>query len=236
MTYCLIVDNKAFELAELLRLVNALDLLEQFNDETVGLDDLMTYDINDLIQLGLSSDRAQQLIDDIEKEVIRKRELLTTLIHFKSEELYDRLVKIGYKPTEVHSMDHNVLKKIDISSFPERMKILKKIQMVSDADAQEEKEREARRIQEHQEKEARRIQEQIENEVREIHEQKDEEVRTIQEQKEVEATNIPEDKEREAKRIQVQHEAQAVEKTEEPIYKIQGNFICSGFFVDDVER
>ena len=50
MTYCLIVDNKAFELAELLRLVNALDLLEQFNDETVGLDDLMTYDINDLIQ------------------------------------------------------------------------------------------------------------------------------------------------------------------------------------------
>merc|ERR1712110_609498 len=129
---------------------------------TVGLDDLMTYDINDLIQLGLPSDRAQQLIDDIEKEVIRKRELLTVLKQCKCEELYDGLVKIGYKPTEVSSMDHNVLKKIDISSFPERKKIFKKIRMVNDADAQEEKEREARRIQEHQEKEARSIQEQIE--------------------------------------------------------------------------
>ena len=53
------------ELEELLRSLKALDLITLFDDEKVGIDDLMSFDLNDLTQLGLSLDRAQQLQEEL---------------------------------------------------------------------------------------------------------------------------------------------------------------------------
>ena len=127
--------------------MNALDLLELFNDQKVGKNVLMTCDLNDLLSLGISLERAQQLHGDLIKEINRRieenkrrNELLAALKHFNSEELYDDLVKIGYTSKEVHSMDHDVLKKIGLS-FVERKNVLTKIKNVNDAKVKAEKER-----------------------------------------------------------------------------------------------
>ena len=145
--YYVIEDGKDFEFEELLQIVNALEFLELFKNEKVGKNELMACDLNDLISLGISLERAQQLHGDLAKETDRRIEetkrrnqLLTTLKHFNCEELYDDLVKIGYRNTDVHSMDHDVLKKIGLS-FLERKSILTKIKDVNDAKVKAEKER-----------------------------------------------------------------------------------------------
>ena len=125
LSYSIIGGYK--ELEELLRSLKALDLITLFDDEKVGIDDLMSFDLNDLTQLGLSLDRAQQLQEEVITEKRRISELLTALKGSDCMEVYDTLVKMGYASVEVYSMDHYVLKKIGLS-FPERKKFLAKIQ------------------------------------------------------------------------------------------------------------
>ena len=145
MTYSIIEDNKEQDLEKLLHSVNALDLVEFFKDEEMGIDDLISCDLNDLIELGLPSDRAQQFHEDLTKETKRKNELLATLKHFNSEKLYDELVKIGCTSKDVYSMDHGDLKKIGLS-FMERKEVLTKIKTICDADEKERKAQVAKKI------------------------------------------------------------------------------------------
>ena len=107
--------------------MKALDLITLFDDEKVGIEDLMSFDLNDLTQLGLSLDRAQQLQEELIREKRRISELLTALKGSDCMEVYDTLVKMGYASVEVYSMDHDALKKIGLS-FLERKKFLAKIQ------------------------------------------------------------------------------------------------------------
>ena len=138
MTYSIIEDNKEQDLEKFLHSVNAIDLVEFFKDEEMGIDDLISCDLNDLIQLGLPSDRAQQFHEDLTKETKRKNELFATLKYFNSEKLYDELVKIGCTSKDVYSMDHGDLKKIGLS-FMERKEVLTKIKTICDADEKERK-------------------------------------------------------------------------------------------------
>jgi len=147
-------NGKDSEFKELLQLVNALDLLELFNDEKVGKNELMACDLNDLRSLGISFERAQQLHGDLTKETKRrndetdrKRGLLEALKHFHCEELYDDLIKIGYTSQSLNyndsfdrlryfSIDHDALKKIGLS-FAERKKVLTNIQERKERDEKE---------------------------------------------------------------------------------------------------
>ena len=73
--------------------MNALDLLELFNDQKVGKNVLMTCDLNDLTSLGISLERAQQLHGDLIKEINRRIEENTRRIE---ENKLEELKKSGY--------------------------------------------------------------------------------------------------------------------------------------------
>ena len=91
-------------------------------------------DTNDLKNMGISSDRAQQLHKDIEKEMDRKKRLYQKLKDVKCDKVYEKLVKTGYTSEEVLSTDHDVLRKIGLS-FPERKEVLSEIQAFKDVKA-----------------------------------------------------------------------------------------------------
>ena len=114
---------------DVLRQLNALDLLENFENEGITMKDLNRYDHNDLEQLGISSDRAFQLQKDIQQELARRRNLHQTLKEAGCDELYKKLVETGYRSIEVVSMNHDVLKGIGLLLL-ERKNILEKIKNV----------------------------------------------------------------------------------------------------------
>ena len=93
--------------------------------------DFRGLDLDDFIQLGIPSDRAQQLQEDLTKLTKRKTELLAALESFGSSDLYDDLAKIGCTSDDVYAMDHEVLKKIGLS-FMERKRVLTKIKTKRD--------------------------------------------------------------------------------------------------------
>ena len=125
-------NNKELELEELLRSINAIDLLERFRNERISVDDLIKLDANDL-KFFAPSDRAEQLHGDIQKENERKIRLRQKLKDVKCHDLYNRLLKIGYTSEKVFSTDHDTLKSIGLS-FMERKNVLKKIQSKKDED------------------------------------------------------------------------------------------------------
>ena len=114
---------------DVLRHLNALDLLENFENEGITMKDLNRYDHNDLEQLGISSDRAFQLQKDIQQELARRRNLHQTLKEAGCDELYKKLVETGYRSIEVVSMNHDVLKGIGLLLL-ERKNVLEKIENV----------------------------------------------------------------------------------------------------------
>ena len=120
------------QLEEMLHSLNALDLLELFTKESINEDNLRDFDANDFKNLGISGLRAKQLYRDIRKEEWRKDGLRERLNEVKCEDLYHRLVKIGYTSDEVFSMDHDDLKEAGIFSFPKRKEILERIQNAKD--------------------------------------------------------------------------------------------------------
>ena len=120
------------ELEQLLHSLNALDMLELFTTEGINYDNLRDFNINDFKHIGISRLRAKQLYRDIRKEEWRKDILRERLKDVKCEDLYDRLVKIGYTSDEVFSMDHDDLKEVGIFSFPKRKEILERIQTSKD--------------------------------------------------------------------------------------------------------
>ena len=135
LPFSLLEGNKESGLEDLLRSVDALDLLTFFNGEGIIYEDhIKNMDTNDLKNMGISSDRAQQLHRDIEKETNRKKRLYQKLKDVKCDKVYEKLVKTGYTSEEVLSTDHDVLKKIGLS-FPERKEVLSKIQAFKDVKA-----------------------------------------------------------------------------------------------------
>ena len=114
---------------DVLRQLNALDLLENFENEGITMKDLNRYEHNDLEQLGISSDRAFQLQKDIQQELARRRNLHQTLKEAGCDELYKKLVETGYRSIQVGSMNHAVLKGIGLL-LPERKTVLEKIENV----------------------------------------------------------------------------------------------------------
>ena len=120
------------ELEEVLRSLNALDLLELFTKEEINENHLTDFHISDFKKIGIPRLRAKQLYRDIRKEVWRKSKLRQRLIDVKCEDLYDRLVKIGYTSDEVFCMEDDDLKEIGITSYPKRKEILERIQAARD--------------------------------------------------------------------------------------------------------
>ena len=120
------------ELEEVLRSLNALDLLELFTKEEINENHLTDFHISDFKKIGIPRLRAKQLYRDIRKEVWRKSKLRQRLIDVKYEDLYDRLVKIGYTSDEVFCMEDDDLKEIGITSYPKRKEILERIQAARD--------------------------------------------------------------------------------------------------------
>ena len=114
---------------DVLRQLNALDLLENFENEGITMKDLNRYDHNDLEQLGISSDRAFQLQKDIQQELARRRNLHQTLKEAGCDELYKKLVETGYRSIELVSMNHDVLRGIGLQLL-ERKNVLEKIENV----------------------------------------------------------------------------------------------------------
>ena len=128
-----ILDNNVeMPLEEMLHSLNALDMLELFTKQSINEDNLRDFDANDFKNLGISRLRAKQLYRDIRKEEWRKDRLRERLKDVKCEDLYDRLVKIGYTSDEVFSMDYDDLKEAGIFSFPKRKEILERIQTAKD--------------------------------------------------------------------------------------------------------
>ena len=107
-------------------------MLELFTKEGIDEDNLRDFNINDFKNIGISRLRAKQLYRDIRKEEWRNDRLRERLKDVKCEDLYDRLVKIGYTSDEVFCMEDDDLKEIGITSYPKRKEILERIQAARD--------------------------------------------------------------------------------------------------------
>ena len=125
-------NNKELELEELLRSINAVDLLERFRNVGINVDDLIKLDANDL-NFFAPLDRAEQLHRDIQKEIERRIRLLQKLKDVKCDDLYNRLLKIGYTSEKGFSTNHDTLISIGLS-FLESTNVLEKIQSKKDED------------------------------------------------------------------------------------------------------
>ena len=132
MNYYILERNYDLELEELLRSINSVDLLERFKNVGINVDDLIKLDANDL-KFFAPLDRAEQLHADIQKENERKIRLHQKLKYVKCDDLYYRLLKIGYTSEKVFSTNHDTLISIGLS-FMESKKVLEKIQSKKDED------------------------------------------------------------------------------------------------------
>ena len=113
-------------LEETLESLKAIDLLEIFGGENIEPNELMDLDLNDLIHLGVSSERAQEFLNSRQNEDERKKKLEKMLQDVDCAELYGCLVGKGYTAETVLSINYDILKEIGLS-FQERKKVLKKI-------------------------------------------------------------------------------------------------------------
>ena len=104
-------------------------MLENFNKEGIETKNLYSLGPDGLIQLGASSNRAHQLHKDMLQELARRQNLRQTLKVAKCDEIYEKLVETGYMPIEVVSMNHDILKGIELPLL-ERINVLKKIENV----------------------------------------------------------------------------------------------------------
>ena len=112
---------------ELLRRLNALDLLEVFHQEGINVSDFNDLDNNDFVDMGISVDRAKKLHSGCQKENDRKKYLHQALKGAECVEVYEHLVKAGYASEDLCSLTHDDLKETGLS-FMQRKTILKKIQ------------------------------------------------------------------------------------------------------------
>ena len=129
---CFISEEGIDELQELLRPLNALDMLELFHQMGINVGDFNDLDVSDFVDLGLSQDRAQELYrrknELQQKENERKNDLNQTLKDVDCIEFYDDFIKAGYTSEKILMCEkHDDLKDISLS-FTQRKNILKKIQ------------------------------------------------------------------------------------------------------------
>ena len=113
-------------LDETLESLKAIDLLEIFDGENIKSNELKDLDLNDLIHLGVSSERAQEFLNSRQKEDDRKKRLRKMLQDVDCAALYDSLVEKGYTAEDILTIDHAGLKEIGLS-FQDRKNVMKKI-------------------------------------------------------------------------------------------------------------
>ena len=113
-------------LEETLESLNAIDLLIFFESENIKSNELKDLDLNDLIHLGVSSERAQEFLNSRQKEDDRKKRLRKMLQDVDCAALYDSLVEKGYTAEDILTIDHAGLKEIGLS-FQDRKNVMKKI-------------------------------------------------------------------------------------------------------------
>ena len=113
-------------LNETLESLMAIDLLEIFERENIESNELKDLDLNDLIHLGVTLERAQKFLNNRQNEDERKKKLEKMLQDVDCAELYGCLVGKGYTAETVLSINYDILKEIGLS-FQERKKVLKKI-------------------------------------------------------------------------------------------------------------
>ena len=113
-------------LEETLESLNAIDLLIFFESENIKSNELKDLDLNDLIHLGVSSERAHAFLNSRQKEDDRKKRLRKMLQDVDCAALYDTLVDKGYTAENILTIDHAGLKDIGLS-FQDRKNVMKKI-------------------------------------------------------------------------------------------------------------
>ena len=113
-------------LEETLESLKAMDLLEIFDGQNIKSNELNDLDLDDLIYLGVTSERAQEFLISRQNEDDRKKRLRKMLLDVDCATLYDFLVEKGYTAEKFLAIDHAALKEIGLS-FQEIKKVLKKI-------------------------------------------------------------------------------------------------------------
>ena len=113
-------------LEETLESLKAIDLLEIFDGENIKSNELKDLDLNDLVHLGVSSERAHEFLNIRQNEDDRKKRLRKMLQDVDCAALYDALVEKGYTAENVLTIDHAGLKEIGLS-FQDRKNVMKKI-------------------------------------------------------------------------------------------------------------
>ena len=113
-------------LEETLESLNAIDLLIFFESENIKSNELKDLDLNDLIHLGVSSERAHEFLNSRQNEDDRKKRLRKMLQDVDCLALYDSLVEKGYTAEDILTIDHAGLKEIGLS-FQDRKNVMKKI-------------------------------------------------------------------------------------------------------------
>ena len=113
-------------LEETLESLKAMDLLEIFDGQNIKSNELNDLDLDDLIYLGVTSERAQEFLSSRQNEDDRKKRLRKILQDVDCVTLYDSLVEKGYTAEKFLRIDHAALKEIGLS-FQEIKKVLKKI-------------------------------------------------------------------------------------------------------------
>ena len=113
-------------LEETLESLKAMDLLEIFDGQNIKSNELNDLDLDDLIYLGVTSERAQEFLNSRQNEDDRKKRLRKMLRDVDCATLYDFLVEKGYTAENILTIDHAGLKEIGLS-FQDRKNVMKKI-------------------------------------------------------------------------------------------------------------
>ena len=120
------------KLVEKLNAFSAFDLADIFVSEHVKADQLLNLNVEDLKKLGVSLERAQRFLNDIQKDQEKKETLFEKLKEANCEEIFDNLAKAGCTSEEVLSLDDEALRKMGIG-FKKRKQVLTRIKKMSDA-------------------------------------------------------------------------------------------------------
>ena len=97
--------------------------MEKLKKEKIKSRDLVNLELSTLTNSGISSNRAEQFLREIEKDDERKIRLKRKLSEYHCVHLYESLARIGFSADQVSSVDNTILEKINVP-LPQRESII----------------------------------------------------------------------------------------------------------------